>query len=742
MQQSINTTGTTAGTTAGTGKQDFTLTDLWLVIRKRRWMLVLIALGTMLFFAGRGMYRGKEYTAHSEIQIQPGAQAGLKQGTGSLMPNATLDITIESDIRILTSDTLLLKVAKKLKLQDDPDFLGYEPALIPGVGHPKVSPLLHGNLDDVRMQIAVLGILRSRLMVTRIPRTQMLTIAYRSPSPRLATSVVNTLTSEFIEHNFITHYGSTQHVSEWLSSQIDDLRTVVQSSQDKMVDLQKRLGISALDPNHSMIVEEITGLQKNAAETSAARVLAEARYHILQSLPADQIQDAPMTAEMGSAGTQSLLAGLRAQRATASAELARLQPVYGPNYPQVKQLTAQVQSLDKEIAKQQSRVVAQARDAYNIAASAEGKARGALVDRTNQLYGQRDDLVQFELLSQEYESNRKMYESILARLREAAVDSGLDAADISVVDLAKIPLTPSSTSLKSQAMMGLFFGCLAGLALALIMERMDTRVRDARQIQDLLGLPSMAVVPQTNWREKTREAELAGQEQIGPEILWDSRSAFAEAVRVFRTSIQLSGNTRQSRVIALTSCQPGEGKSTLSTNLAAALAQGGKRVILVDTDMRRPSLLWRLKLAGKRGLSEYLTGNETLEAVTQKHKTLPTLDLISSGSNPPLPADLLSSETMKELAATLRERYDYVLFDTPPILSVTDPLIVSSLSDGLVMVIRQGICTRAMLHRASEVMRDVGIKLYGFVLNGVDASLPEYYGYMGYYSYDYKNREE
>jgi capsular exopolysaccharide synthesis family protein len=287
-------------------------------------------------------------------------------------------------------------------------------------------------------------------------------------------------------------------------------------------------------------------------------------------------------------------------------------------------------------------------------------------------------------------------------------------------------------------MLGLFFGAFGGLALALLLEKMDTRMRDSRQIQDLLGLPAIAVVPQTNWKSTEKIMDFDPETAAGPEILWDSRSAFSESIRVFRTSIQLSSTSRQSRVIAVTSCQPGEGKSTLSTNLAAALAQGGKRVVIVDTDMRRPSLLWRLKLTGKRGLSEYLTGAETLQGITQTHSVLTTLDMIPSGSAPPLPADLLASEQMRELIDQLRERYEYVILDTPPALSVTDPLIVSSLADGLVLVIRQGVCTRAMLARASEIFHDVGIKVYGFVLNCVDASLPEYYGYLGYYSYDYK----
>jgi len=429
-----------------------------------------------------------------------------------------------------------------------------------------------------------------------------------------------------------------------------------------------------------------------------------------------------------------LLETLRAERATASAQLAHDQTFYGPNYPEVKKLNGQLKSIDLQIEQEEEAVVNKAKDASGIAHEAEDKARGVLDNRLQQLYGQRDEVVNYEILSEEYESNRHMYESILARLREAAVDAGLDSADISVVDLASLPIEPSSMSPVTMGELGLFFGLFGGLALALLLERMDTRMRDSKQMQELLGVPAIAIVPQTNWKGKSAEHE----PDSGPEILWDARSSFAESMRIFRTSIQLSSTSRGSRVIAITSCQPGEGKSTLSMNLAATLAQGGKKVVLVDTDMRRPSVYWRLGLTDKKGLSEFLTGLEPMENVIQTHKTLNTLDVIPSGICPPLPADLLASEQMKKFVEVLRERYDYVIFDSPPALSVTDPLIVASLADGLVLVIRQGYCTRAMLSRVAEIFRDVGVKVYGFVLNGADASLPEYYGYLGYYAYDYK----
>lgn len=716
------------------GKDDLVLTDLWLIVRKHRLLLAASAVGFALLAGAYGFLKGKMYTATGELQIQPGAQSDLKQSIASVYGGAsTLDVIIESDSRILESDNLLVTVAKTLKLPANSDFMGPRKTssfhLFGAPAHP-----LSQNLDDPYVRNAVLKNLRAHLTIARVPRTQMITISYVSKSPQLSADIVNALESEFIKNNFVAHYNSTQQVTTWLTSQIDDLRAVVQDSQDRMVDLQKKLGISALDPTHSMIVQEITDLEKGASDATEQRVLTEARYHILQSLPADRIQDGPTPVSMD--GTSGLLENLRAQRATLIAQLAHDQASYGPNYPEIRKLNGQIKALDHEIAQEEVVVVDKAKDAYGIAHAAEDQARGVLANRIHELYDQRDNTVKYAILSEEYESNRHMYESILARLREAAVDAGLDSADISVVDLAALPIEPSSTSPVSLAELGFVFGLFGGLALALLLERMDTRMRDSKQIQELLGVPAIAIVPQTNWKGKGTEPDPS----TGPEMLWDARSPFAESMRVFRTSIQLSSTSRGSRVIAVTSCQPGEGKSTLSMNLAAALAQGGKKVVLVDTDMRRPSVYWRLGLSDKKGLSEFLTGLETLESVTQTHRSLATLDVIPSGICPPLPADLLASDQMKAFVQQLRERYEYVIFDSPPALSVTDPMIVASLADGLVLVIRQGFCTRAMIARVGEVFRDVGVKLYGFVLNGVDASLPEYYGYLGYYSYDYKKQ--
>lgn len=715
--------------------KDISLTDVWLLIRKRRLLLLVLAFGLAALAITAGLVRGKRYTASGEVQIQPGSASDLKESISSVLSSgmSTLDVVMESDIRILQSEKLLTEVAETLQLENNPTFLGGRKNLSIKTGffESRTIPLLHGDLNDPYVHEELLKILRKHLTVSRVPRTQMITISYTSPSPELSAEIVNALENQFIDNNFTSHYKSTQRVTKWLTSQMDDLRSIVQTSQNQMVDLQRKLGVLALDPTHSLMVQEIGNLQKGVSDATEQRVVAEARYRILSSLPPDQIQAGPTS--IGTDGPQPLLSSLREERATASAELARLQPVYGPNYPQVKQLTAQVNALTQEISKQEARVVSEARDAYTLSQAAEDQAKGMFDGKVQELFGQRNDLVQYMLLSQEYDSNRHMYESIVARLREAAVDAGLDAADISVVDLASLPVDPSSLSPAELGVIGFLFGAFGGLTLALLLEKMDTRLRDAHEIQEILGLPSLAMIPQSHWKNKGNDLEWV----VGPELLRDPRSPFSESFRALRTSMRLSTTSRESKVIAVTSCQPAEGKSTVSVNMAAVLAQSGKKVALVDTDMRRPSVYKRLRMEGGKGLSEVLTGYYTLDEVIQTHETLTTLDVIPSGTVPPLPADLLASDQMTEVVRLLRERYDYVIFDTPPVLSVTDPAIVASQADGMVLVIRQGYCTRRMLSRAAEILRELDVKVYGFVFNGVDASLPEYYGYLGYYTYEY-----
>jgi succinoglycan biosynthesis transport protein ExoP len=222
-------------------KEDFVFSDLWLIVRKRRFLVGGMAIGLAILATATGLHRGKMYTARGEIQIQPGAASEFKLSLSSVLGSGggSLDVVIESDTRILTSDKVLLTVARTLKLQDNPAFFGGRSSVKAGMIGGKAAPLEPVNLDDPHVRNAILGTLRGHLVIARVPRTQMISLSYTSASPQLSADIVNTLESEFIKNNFIAHYSNTQQVTNWLTSQIDDLRAVVQSSQDRMVDLQK-----------------------------------------------------------------------------------------------------------------------------------------------------------------------------------------------------------------------------------------------------------------------------------------------------------------------------------------------------------------------------------------------------------------------------------------------------------------------------------------------------------------------
>lgn len=717
-------------------ENELSFQDVRVVLKKHRFLILTLTLLAALLAGLAGYIRGDRFTAVGELQIQPGSGADLKQSLSSVLSSGEfgdLDVMLESDSRIIQSDTLLLAVVKKLNLQDNADFLnGKEYIRTSMFGGEKIK--LHGgNLSNPRVREALLKIFRKNLTVERVPRTQMLTVSYKSRSAGLSASIVNALESEFIEHNFEAHYASTGQVTQWLTGQMEDLRTKVQKSQETLEGLEQKLGLFSLDPQHNLVINAISNLEKTAATATEERVASEARYRILTNLPHDQIMDSPTS--VGTDFPTNLLANLRAQRAATSAELSKLTTIYGPNHPSVKQLRSQIDSLNVSIDAQQGRVVEQAKAAFDLAKQAETQAHDMLQAKTQDVFGQRNDIAKYEIASQEFDSDRRMYESIILRLREAAVDAGLNSADVSVVDLAGLPAEPSSLPPLALAAIGLGFGFMTAATIALFRDRMDTRMSDAAHVQEILGSPSLAVVPRLGSRSLIRKALKEGEPGAHPELIANPRSQFSESFRALRTAMRLSPLGREGRVIAVTSCQPREGKTTVSINMAVALAQSGKKVLLVDADMRLPSVQYRLRVNARPGLSEILSGQSTVNEAVLQDTVLPGLDLIVAGSIPPLPSELLGSSLMSEIVTDLRKKYDYVVFDTPPVLSVTDPAIVASLADGVLLVVRQGLCTRRMLTRSAETLRALEVRLYGFVFNGVDFALPEYYGYSGYYAY-------
>lgn len=708
-----------------TNEEGNALAENLLTLRKRKWIVLAAVFVGAVFGVVRAITTPKTYVTSGTIQVRPGSSNQYRIGAGSSGPQ-DLGTRLETEVAILQSDSLLLKVARELKLYDNPTFLG-----------PK-STVTHVDPNDPGVQDWMVGFLRGGLSIGRIPKTELISIGFTSLSPELSARVVNTLINDYIERSFQTRYAATQRVSQWLSTQLDDLKQSVETSQEKLVELQRKLGVLGLsDQAHNLNLDTLDDLSKAAAEAKIRRIVTEAQYQMLTTTDPDLIDGSPVV--MGS-GAGSLLATLRNGQAGLEAQYAQLMSQFGPNYPAVKQLKAELAQNEKAIGQEQKRVLAESRTAYRAAAVNEDMTRRVLKDEEAKNYKKRDDMVAFVLMQREFDSNRLLYDSLLRRLREAGIQAGLESSEIDVVDFARTPLLPSGMRRSSRVMIGLMFGLFGGVALAFFFDSLDTSLRSVHDIETISELPSLAVIPRARKvlpRSITDDTRSAAQRNV--DVLGQPNSQFAEAFRSLRTSLLLSGVGQPPKTVLVTSSTPAEGKSTIASNLAAVLAFRDAKVLLIDADLRRPTIHSRFGISSRLGLSTVLSGTSSLDDSMQTVPEAPNLYLLPSGPVPPFPTELIASERMIDLLEECKARFTHIIIDSPPVLTITDALILAPYAEAVLLVVRYGRASKHSVRRSRDLMLRAGTRLGGTVINAVDAASQRYYGYYGYQRYSYSN---
>jgi succinoglycan biosynthesis transport protein ExoP len=700
----------------GTAATDTTLSETLITLRKRKRILLAFVLVGLLYGIYAAYTQPRIYDAFGRIQVRSGSSNEYRVSgvSGASTDGAQRLLT---EVAIIQSDSLMLTVAREMDLANNPDFLGGE------APHPRAS------LDDPAVRQSTVHRLVSNLTVTQVQKTEIIRISYKSQSPRLAADIVNKVISAYIQRSYETRFASSQRVSNWLSGQLDDLKQQVQASQERMLDVQKRLGILGFDPNHSQITASLEQLSTASNQARIARIMAESEYRMLSTMDPNTIEGAVTTVQ-GAAPSQ--INTLRGQLATARASLAQMESDLGPNHPTVKAQKAQIDELNKEINAEQQRLVLQAKQNYLAAKKNEQDTSAALEAEKDQAYKLRDDLVEYTIRQREFESDRNLYEGLLQRLRTAGVEAGLESLEIDVVDPALVPANPTLKRKTTVVLTYFALGLIAGVMMAFLLESLDTGLRNVAEVEALLDLPSLAIIPKFK-----RSGDVPGQSTTVRNIisLSQPKSQFAEAFRSLRTALLLSSAGHPPKTILLTSATPSEGKTTASVNLSTVLAQGNARVLIIDADLRRPTVHEQFGLSARVGLSSVLTGAATLEAAIQHIAEVPNLDVLVSGPMPPFPTELLSSDTMRQLLDTARETYTHVVIDSPPVLSVTDAVILTREADAVVLVIRQGKSSKHIVRRARDLLARSGAPIRGILLNAVDISSPDYYGYYGYSGY-------
>ncbi len=699
-----------------------TLSDSLATLRKRKMVVLAAVLIGLLIGIYKSLTQIKLYDASGRIQVRSGSSNEFKlSAAGTLGDDPQRKMLTE--VSIITSDTLLVAVARDLNLADNATFLQSKVALP------------HQTLDEPSVRASVISTLKQNLTVALVPKTDIIRIGYSSLSPELSRDIVNRVIHDYIQRSYETRFESTQQVSRWLSTRLGDLKQEVEDSQNQVIDLQKRLGTLGFDSTHNQISSSLDDLARAAGVAKLARILAESRYHLILNMDPNAIESSIDTANGQS---QPTLNNLRAQLAGASANLAQLKANLGPNHPEVLASSAQVAELRREVEAEQNRLMNQAHEALLLAQANEAQTSAALEQEKADAYRLRDDLVNYSIRQRDYESKSKLYEEMVEKLRMAGISAGLESLEIDIVDTAVIPATPTMVPRSTIVLTVTAIGLLAGVILAFLLESLDTGLRSVAELEALTELPSLAIVPRA--RRSTAE-QLAAMSPVerNLNVLTQPKSQFTEAFRSLRTALLLSTVGREPKFILFTSATPAEGKTTTSTNLAVILSQRGTRVLLIDADLRRPNVHHRFGLNGKLGLSTVLSGQTRLEDSVQSVRELPGLDILASGPVPPFPSEMLSSTVMEQLLQHAGELYTHVVIDSPPILSVTDGVLLSRMVDAVVLVIRHGKSSKHIIRRSRDLLARSGAPLAGIVLNAVDLNAPEYYGYYGYSTYSYSS---
>jgi succinoglycan biosynthesis transport protein ExoP len=703
-----------------TAVTDTTLSEALITLRKRRVVLIVCVLLGLIYGIYKAETQPRMFEAFGRIQVRSGSSNEYRVSAVQGYTGDTTASRMLTEVAILQSDTLMLTVARELDLANNPDFLGGK------------APVPRVSLDDPKVRQSTVHRLQSNLHINLLQKTDILRISYNSLSAKMAADIVNKVIAAYIQRSYETRFASAQHVSNWLSGQLDDLKQQVQTSQEQLMDLQKRLGILGFDPNHSQINASLEQLSKAANDARIARIIAESRYRMLNGMDPNSIEGSIETTPGTSPGELNILRG---QIATAKANYAQMESTLGPNHPQAKAAKAQIDELAREIETEQQRLLLQAKQNYLAARTNEDQTTAALEGQKSDAYKLRDDLVEYTLRQREFESNRNLYEGLLQRLRTAGVQAGLESLEIDVVDPAMVPAAPVLKPQSTIILTMLFFGLLAGVILAFLLESLDTGLRSVAEIEGITELPSLAIIPRARRAAGDLSTLTTAERNISS--LSQPKSQFAEAFRSLRTALLLSTAGHPPKFILFTSATPSEGKTTAASNLACILAQGNAKVLLIDADLRRPNVHHRFGLNGRIGLTTLLTGATTLEETVQRVPEVPNLEVLVSGPVPPFPTEMLSSDAMAKLLEHCGNVYSHVIIDSPPILSVTDGVILAHEVDAVVLVVRHGKSSKHVVRRARDLLLRSGAPITGIVLNAVDMSSPEYYGYYGYSGYAY-----
>jgi capsular exopolysaccharide synthesis family protein len=693
------------------------LLEIFRIFMRRKWLIISTAIIAVVLTLLYTLHLPRIYTAMARIDIGLNQAQSIKL-SDSAQEAAVTTQKLDSQLGILKSRSIAWDVIKRLRLYSDPVFM--ERPMPAGQDPDKIT---NGT------RVSLTSLFLNSLDVQFERGTELAQIQFRSTSPELAAKVANEIADSYIDRNFQTKYQTTLKATNWLNGQLNGLRNQIVESDKKFADFQEKTGLLQSDETHNPNLDKLLQLNVALGNAQAERILKEELYRSSTSgVEPDQLMPAP---------TFPALQSLRTQKATLDGEYASLSAKYGDAYPRVTQVKNQISQIETAISREVGRARHQIEVEYQTAASNERSLSAAAEQQKRAIFALNQSALQYTILQRQVVSSRALYEDLVRKLQEAGITSGLNADAISVVDEALPPTIPSAPRKTLNVEVGFAIGLLLGIGIALLLETLNSAIETAEDIKTYANLPTLSFVPHAD-NIKSLGRLRRGKDDFmrrhaAFRITEDVRSKFAEAFRVLRTNLLLSSAGAPPKVLLVCSSWPNEGKSTTTINLATVLAQADKKVLLVDADLRRPSLQRYFDSPrGGVGLSEILSGERYDQRdFIMPDPLVPHLQLLTAGKIPPSSSELLMSPQMTKVLDDWKDKFDFIVIDSAPILAVSDALFLASIADAVLIVVRAGSTPKKALRTLRDNIIKVRGKIAGVLLNDVKTSSQAYYQYYG-----------
>ena len=696
------------------------LAEYWRVLLKHRWLILgvlasVVAAALLFTLLATPIYR-----ASTTLKIdQDGLQVVQVEGVNTAPAVPSKDY-YQTQYELLANPALAERVAEELGLAQRPQALETESwfdkltaALRPTAPTETDAEATAAELDVLQEQA---DMLLAGLTVEPVRNSQLVRIHFDHPDPEFAAQVINAWANEFINATVENRFEASSYAREYLEEQLATAKGRLEQSERKLVDFAQREGlVDTGEDGRSLASRNLAELNSALATTQEQRIRAEARWNQARSgsgaaLPADMLAN-------------SIIGTLQERLAELEAEYQETRETFGENYPAVERLRGEMEAVRSRVGVELANIRASVKAEYDAAQQQESLLKAQLAALRDAALTVDSRSIDYNILRREVDTNRQQYDALLQRYNEVGVAGGATTNNISIVNHARVPDERHSPKVALNLAVALLLGMMLGVLVAFVREFLDDSFKSPTDIEQKLRLSVLGIIPRLGKDETVAKAHE------------DARSAFAESYRSVRTALQYSTDTGVPRILLITSPGPSEGKTTSAISLARNFAQLGKRVLLVEADMRNPSLHRQMGLRGEAGLSSVLAGSATPSDAIQAtdHERL---KVMLAGPLPPNPAELLAGSRLVSLLTVVSEQFDQIIIDGPPVLGIADAPILSNSAHATIMIIKAGSTRINSAQQAVKRLLAARARVLGCLLTQYDAKAAGYgYDYASYYAY-------